>query len=580
MGVRSNKLILALMAAGTLCLAIPHQASAQPGDSPDPQLMALAGEFYAWQSANQPSGPFALVRVDRPPDWQPDWSRAALQLRKSEFLAFQARQKSLNMQLTPTADLIDAALLGSSMARVYWELELLARHRRDPGFALDQSLGSIFELLIQNPEPKEEQLAELIVRLKRFPAIINAAKLGLDATVPALADATISKIGDVDTKIDDLEQALVSYVPEELEEEFTVGFRAARQSLFSYKDWLTLSRERFNASVAIGAPKLHWYLGHVALVSRSPDSIIVETELALAQTGAQLALDRQRFSEVPEETRLERLDRLLLMFEISRSELDTYLGTAGLISNPEESAGLEYSALPPGLEPIANMGELTSFKFKGGTGNRYLHEPGNSDNYLENVMWVEPRLLLAWENKPGFATQGSRAMVNPRPIRRRATDVAMSKGVSLYFHEQFLKAGLYAFKPVSHQLAVNFLAYRAALAQADIRIARGEWSFEQAVEFLHTNANREQSAAVTDVQGLIANPGIAAASFAVFGQIVRFLADESRLRGDEFSLKAFNDRLLLNAHVPVALQRWEHLELEDELDKLLEQRGRPATVPQ
>ena len=186
--------------------------------------------------------------------------------------------------------------------------------------------------MIEDPEPNEAVIEEIILRLKRFPAIINAAKLGLDESVGLLADAAVERIGDVDAKITALETALGPHVPANLGEEFELGTRAARQSLTSYKDWLTVSRGRFSATPSIGEHRLRWYLGHVALIPRSPDAIVVETELVLAQTGAQQALDRQRFAQTSEGSPLDALPRLLQMLEINRSELQTYLGSTGLLT--------------------------------------------------------------------------------------------------------------------------------------------------------------------------------------------------------------------------------------------------------
>jgi uncharacterized protein (DUF885 family) len=48
-------------------------------------------------------------------------------------------------------------------------------------------------------------------------------------------------------------------------------------------------------------------------------------------------------------------------------------------------------------------------------------------------------------------------------------------------------------------------------------------------------------------------------------QIVRFLADAKLRQGDAFSLRVFDDYLWKNGNVPLALQRWEYLGLDDDL---------------
>ena len=51
-------------------------------------------------------------------------------------------------------------------------------------------------------------------------------------------------------------------------------------------------------------------------------------------------------------------------------------------------------------------------------------------------------------------------------------------------------------------------------------------------------------------------------------QVFKFLADARRVQGDSFRLREFHNRLWREGNVPVALQRWEYLGLEDEIAEL------------
>ena len=58
-------------------------------------------------------------------------------------------------------------------------------------------------------------------------------------------------------------------------------------------------------------------------------------------------------------------------------------------------------------------------------------------------------------------------------------------------------------------------------------------------------------------------------------QILRLLADARAAAGPEFDLQAFHDRLWREGNVPLALQRWELLGDESEMQAL----GEPTTAP-
>ena len=51
-------------------------------------------------------------------------------------------------------------------------------------------------------------------------------------------------------------------------------------------------------------------------------------------------------------------------------------------------------------------------------------------------------------------------------------------------------------------------------------------------------------------------------------QIIKFLADARLNQKEQFNLRAFHDYLWKNGNVPIALLRWEHLGLSDEIELL------------
>jgi len=574
-------LVLATAATGSPCYAQAPEDSAEPSRIPNPQLVGLAEEFQAWLAQNQPVSRHAVLRLQRPPEWEPDWSQTSLQRRKVEYLQLQGRLKAINTLGFDTADRVDAATLSAAMDRVHWELEVLSSPRRDPGFYLDQSLGSVFELLIQTPEPRQADIEALILRLKRFPGLINSAKLNLDRVVNVLAEAAIARIGDSEATITELEGALSNFVPASLAGDFEVGMRAARQSLSSYKDWLIVSLDRFQEPPDVGAQRYRWYLGHVAMVPRSPEELLIESEVAFARAGSQLAVFRHRYSEAPAPAGLDRVDRLVTLVQISQNELQAFLDSTEFVSGFAAMPGFGVAAMPPALKPIAGAGEPIQFGAGEGFATvRYLSAQGDTTALIERLAWVDPRLLITWDGVPGRHAQFLEASRNPDPIRQHAISASPGEGLALYFHEQVMGAGLYALSPVSLELGMQLLQYRAALAHADDRLANGNWDLEKTVDYLAGTAGLTRPQALHAAESLVVSPGLAGAAFAAYGQAVRYLADAAAIKEESFSLPEFNDRLLRNANVPIALQRWEYLGLEDELDQLIEQRGRPATVPE
>jgi uncharacterized protein (DUF885 family) len=53
-------------------------------------------------------------------------------------------------------------------------------------------------------------------------------------------------------------------------------------------------------------------------------------------------------------------------------------------------------------------------------------------------------------------------------------------------------------------------------------------------------------------------------------QILKFLVDTKTILQDAFELRNFHDFLMLNGNIPIALQRWELLGLQDEISTFWE----------
>ena len=76
------------------------------------------------------------------------------------------------------------------------------------------------------------------------------------------------------------------------------------------------------------------------------------------------------------------------------------------------------------------------------------------------------------------------------------------------------------------------------------------------------------SSAEGEAAGFATAPGLGIAYEIGKLQIERMLADRRLEQGGKFSLRAFHDYVWSNGNVPLALQRWELLGLDDDVKKV------------
>src|SRR5258706_8191253 len=94
-------------------------------------LDRLAGEFWAWRAFHQPVSSDDIPRIERPENWEPDWSLASIQKQREEISVFETRLKKLDSSGWPIDRLVDHRLLASAFARVRWELDVLRSWERN-----------------------------------------------------------------------------------------------------------------------------------------------------------------------------------------------------------------------------------------------------------------------------------------------------------------------------------------------------------------------------------------------------------------------------------------------------------------
>ena len=122
-----------------------------------------------------------------------------------------------------------------------------------------------------------------------------------------------------------------------------------------------------------------------------------------------------------------------------------------------------------------------------------------------------------------------------------------------------LQAGLWADSPRSREIIYNFGRLRALRVEVDVRLAIGEFTIEQAADYLEKTVPMDRETALEEAASFAAGPGQAITYQTGKLQIVSMLADARRQQGAKFSLRAFHDFVWKNGNVPLSLLRWELL---------------------
>jgi uncharacterized protein (DUF885 family) len=168
---------------------------------------------------------------------------------------------------------------------------------------------------------------------------------------------------------------------------------------------------------------------------------------------------------------------------------------------------------------------------------------------------------------PGHFFQLSLAWRNPDPIRRQFYDSGVNEGIGFYAEEMMLQAGLYDDSPRTREIVYNFARLRALRVEADVKLALGEFSIVQAADYLARTVPMDRQTAESEAADFSTAPGLAIAYEIGKLQIEGMLAKLRLQLGEKFNLREFHDYVWSNGNVPLALQRWELLGLDDEIKR-------------
>jgi uncharacterized protein (DUF885 family) len=545
--------------------------SAQPSRL-HPDLQTLAAEFFAWRAVTQPCTGDDIPRVERPDGWTPDFSPETLARSRTVLATFTRRLKHLQAVNWSRSDSVDYLLLRSAVERVRWELDILRIPHRDPNFYVQQSLGSVYELLLLSSPMSDRRIAEIILRLRAIPNTVRDAKVNLTAPVQAFARPALSDLEGVRERLQSLGAALKEIAAPSRHQEIDEAVTKAASALTDYDTWIRARMPRMEKKFNPGRTAYVHYLRTVALNPLSPEQMLVMGRTEYDRAVACETVEANRNRNLPQPQLFQTIGQQIEQCRNDELAIRTFLRKTDLLTVPDWIGHYGNRPTPAYVQPLSGLGvpdDLTSESRKGDDAFSYIPPPGPGLSYFREASARDPRPIIIHEGIPGHFFQMAVSWSHDDPIRRRYIDSGSNEGWGFYVEELLLQAGLFDDdRPRTRETIYNFMRLRALRVEVDIQLALGEFSLQQAGDYLARLVPMDRATAEDEACFFAATPGQAITYQIGKLQIQRFLRDARAVLGDRFSLRNFHDYIVKNGNVPIALQRWEYLGLRDEVDKL------------
>ncbi len=533
----------------------------------------LARDFWAWRASEMPVSTDDIPRLERPARWVPDWSPAAVASYRKQVGEFDRRWKAVDASRWPVPRQVDYQLIGSAIGRAHWELEILSSWRRNPNFYLDQTVGAYFHLLLQPPPFSNERGANIVATLAVIPKILEDARHNLTEPVRPFAELSSEQLKDIRSRLLKSVRELKPLLDVNSQRKVDAVAESAVHALESFRDWLSNRLGSMTLQTAVGRDGYVFFIQNVALLPYSPEQLLEIGRNEWARSVSFQTYAEHRNLGKPEMRIPKSIEEEIAHEREDEQAVRQYLQDKHILSVPSWMQHYTWKPMPAYLKPLEGVGEADDFTSENRLKEncvRYIDPPSTDLGYFALADAKDPRTGIVHEGVPGHYFQLAISWKHPDAIRRHYYDSGANEGIGFYSEEMLLEAGLFDDSPRSREIIDNMVRLRALRVEVDVKLALGEFTIAQAADYLQKTVPIDSHTAHAEAAFFASSPGQAISYQIGKTQILRFLAEARRQQGDKFELHAFHDFLWLNGNVPIALQRWEYLGLEDDLQALTE----------
>lgn len=573
---------------------------------------ALGLELWAWRARQQPcsgddiprlprsgerqrvSMSVALGPEARPEGWRPEFSSDAVEKYRTDRSEFLERWKAIDPNSLSISDAVDYRLLGSLLARVSWELDVLRSWERDALFWVDQALGPYMDLLLEPSKFSDERAVDIVKALVNAPMLFGEAQSALEGTAVApFAQAVIEQLSagvdirggefpDIGERIMMSAKSLESHLGGSFRSPLMQAAEKAATAAEEFRGWLISGIKSMGTETAVGRDAFVWFLRNVALMAEEPEELVAGSRREYCRALVWEQVSAHRAASIPLPPLPSTAEEQCANEERDEQSIRDFYVNNGLLSQPDYLGHYLNAPIPDYLSPmgfLAVTNDLTDEYRLDQNGVSYVPDPGLELGYFHAANARDPRAGIIHEGV--HYQQLALGYRHDNPLRRRYYDSGSNEGIAHYNEELMLQAGLFDDAPHTRTVIWNFMRLRALRVEVDVGLATGQLSIEDAALLFSEKVTVDRATALNESSFYAGNPGVALSYQVGKHQLMRLVGDAILTRGENFDFQQIHDAVWSDGNIPFALLNWELNGQRDDLDHIDADplTGVPAPIP-
>ncbi|MFX1607329.1 MAG: DUF885 domain-containing protein [Promethearchaeota archaeon] len=452
--------------------------------------------------------------------------------------------------------LIDREIFETSLNYFKFELEEIADHERNPDFGGFVG-AALFALFMRDFAPIEERMRCIASRLEQVPRAFEQYKRTITRPVKLWTQLAIQSIQGIPGLIQFILGVSENQISKELYERLKQAGETATKTLEKAKTWLEELLPTAEDEWSLGPERFERLL-QVRKIPFASDEILKIGEQYLQQFKQERASLAEQISpgSSPEEVlegikddHLGSFDEILEAYkkgvvEVRQWVIDNDFATIldGQL-NVIETPGFLKPIIPTAALMTPGIFDTTKIA-------EYIVTRPEDEKSLRRHYTAEIPSTCIHEAYPGHFLQTVGAANAPVP-RLLLFEITLIEGWAFYCEQTTIDMGFY--DTLENRFAqIMGLVWRAARIIIDVKLSRGEMTFDDAVQMLMDEAGMDEVHAKTEVSRYTLRPG-----YPLSYLLGRHLIMEARKElenefGDDFNLKLFHDTIINAGSIPVS----------------------------
>ncbi|HXX87024.1 MAG TPA: DUF885 domain-containing protein [Candidatus Acidoferrum sp.] len=424
--------------------------------------------------------------------------------------------------------------------------------------------GLIFIMLTRDYAPFEKRIDAIASRMEKIPKYLEEFHTRFEKSKPVKlwVQTSLESAESMGGMFQFVLHVSKGKVPDKTYERLRKAIENLEPTLKAHLGWLNSLLVRSSDDWALGREKFEKLL-RLRELGLTSDEILKFGEKSLKELKvARKKLIQQMAPGKSEDELMKKIEGdapktfedALKFTEQTMEEARRFVQAKNLVTVDQEDI-LLVRETPGFIAPLIPFAALTMpAKYdKPQIGIYIVTRPRDPSNLGKHLNYSSIRNTAVHEGFPGHFLQG--ATSNRGSVIRLLVDGTETCEGWAHYCEQMMAEKGFICDNETRLIQVNDMIWRAVRIILDVKLSRGEMSFEEGVQMLVTETGMSQEAATAEVKRYTQTPGYPLSYLLGKHLILQLKEEVKKKMGNTFDEKLFHDRIAANGFLPMSMVR-------------------------